>query len=601
MKQPVKSSLLVLAGIAVGIGLAIVIPAGYSLLSDLSNSASTESATSSTESATPFKSEERSFESLDSSQVSDPKVIADLNSSFARKTALFALLADVDVEELLEILKISNEISPASRREEIQSAVLQKLALIDPEVAFREVQKKPRLEQDPLLHSLFEEWSSTSLEHALAQAESLRGSQRETALRAILHSRDDLTEGERLQLAKQLGNEDLAKTLIANEKILEHTGSPSEKWKYIVNDGVDDEDQIELLLQVAELWFDEIGLEVLSRIHEEYRGNDTMYSTLVRSLTKHDPHAAIDFLLGVDGEQQESVGEVVMTSWARTDPVEALNALEVIEDTKLRNSLVNDLAWEWATRDPSVFLQNANLIEPAVPRLRALLGALGEIAKSSPREALRQVEMFADSNVDTSTLVRSITYTWSEKDPQATVDWILSNYGSEDPQRANLLQRALSQLSLENPHKAMEIALEQPVLENQPPPEYQIIAEMSYEEDLENTVELLSRVRPHPTNESRGYAYGLVGKAFIRNEQPNEALNLALKLPPTQREEYYRSFSYDWAYTNPLQLYEQLEDLSDDNAKSVFASALVDAQELRPLLTDQQLDQLREYVQEESE
>lgn len=597
MKQPVKSSLLLLVGTAIGIGLTIAILAGYSILSERDN---TNSAQFIGESATPHKLAELSLGAPDSAQISDPQAIADLHSSFARKTALFALLVDADVTELLEILKSSNEVSPPSRREEIQAAVFQKLALIDPEIAFREVQKEPRLEQDPLLHSLFEEWSSTNLEHALAHAASLRGSQQETVLSAILHSRDDLTEGERLQLAKQLGNENLAKILIANEKIFEHTGSPSEKWKLIVNDGVDDWEQLELLVQVAELWSDEVGWEVLSRIHEDQGENYRVRATLIRSLAKHDPQGALDFLSGVELEERESVGSVVVDSWARTDPIAALNALQGFEPPRLRKSFAEGLALVWALNDPVDLVENVNVLGPA-ERIRPLEYALGEIARISPEDALRQLELLADSIEDTSTIVRRIVSFWSEQDPQAAVDWIMSKYTIEDPRRSSLLPDALGRLSLENPNKAMGIALEQPVLEDQSPPEYRIISEMSRDADADSTIAMLARVRPDPRSESRSNAFYFVGRALIRNDRPDDALKLALQLSEAERVEYYADLTWTWAYDKPLQLFEYLEKLPNADVKSTFATALVAANEHLPRLTKQQMEIVRSYVQDDPE
>ncbi|MXW53652.1 MAG: hypothetical protein F4X44_08690 [Gammaproteobacteria bacterium] len=595
MKQTAKSSLLLLAGISIGIGLTVAILAGYSFLSERNN---TNSAQLVGESATSQRPAELSLGASESAQASDPQAIAELSSSFARKTALFALLADADVRELLEILKNSNEISPASRRGEIQSAVFQKLALIDPEIALREVQKKPRLEQDPLWHSLFEEWSSTNLETAIAQAESLRGSQRETALSAILHSRDDLAEDQRLQLAKQLGNENLAKTLIANQKIFEHTGSPSEKWKFIVNDGVDNRDQLELLVQIAELWSVEIGWKVLSRIYEDYREDYRVYFTLIESLSKLDPQGALDFLSEVELEERELVGRVVVDTWAQTDPIAALNALQGFEPPRLRKSFVDGLAYVWARNDPVHLVENVNLLGQA-ERIRPLEDALGKIAESSPEEALRQLELLVDSIEDTSTITRRIVDVWSEQNPQAAVDWIMSNYNIEDPRRSSLLPDALGKLSLENPNKAMAIALEQPVLEDQSPPEYRIILEMSWNADADNTVAMLARVRPDPRSESRSNAFYFVGKALIRNDRPDDALKLALQLSEAERGAYYADITWAWAYDNPLQMFEYLEKLPNADVKSTFATALVATNEHLPILTKQQMEIVRNYVQDE--
>lgn len=600
MTQLLKSGILLLTGIAVGVGLAVAIPAGYSLLSGGANRDRDNDGWIPIESLIRHESPELSTSESDSTQSLDPKAIAELNSSFARRAALYALLADAGDEKLLTMLRNSFAISPSSRREEIQSAVIQKLALTDPEIAFREVQTISRLQQGPLLRSMFEEWSSSNLEYAIARAESLRGLHRNTALRAILESRDDLPEDKRLEIARQLGNVQLAISLITSEKIAKHAGSPKEKWDFILNDSVEDRDQLDTLLHIAGLWSDEIGLEVILQIHEEVRDDYWIYSTLIRSLTSHDPQEALDFLSGVELEQRELVGRVVVESWARTDPLAALNALESVEPPRLRKSFVDNLSYVWARTDPVHFVENVDVLGLA-QRIRPLETAFGEIAQTSPEEALRQLERLANSIEDTSTVTRRIIYVWSEQDPQAAVDWILSNYTLEDPERSDLLPNALGKLSLEDPNKAMAIALEHPVLEDRTPPEYQIIWEMSWNADAESAVAMLARVRPNPRSESRSYAFSLVGTAFIRNDRPSEALKLAMQLSESERNEYYSYLTYAWAYENPLQLLENFDQLPSAQVKSMFASALVQANDTKPALTNEQIDKVKTYIQNESE
>jgi hypothetical protein len=308
----------------------------------------------------------------------------------------------------------------------------------------------------------------------------------------------------------------------------------------------------------------------------------------------------LNFLSGVELEERELVGRVVVDSWARTDPIAALNALQGFEPPRLRKSLVAGLSYVWARNDPVHLVENVNVLGLA-QRIRPLETALGEIAQVSPEEALRQLELLADSVEDTSTVTRRIVSVWSEQDPQAAVDWILSNYKMEDPQRSDLLPNALGKLSLEDSNKALAIALEQPVSKDRPPPEYQIIWEMSWYGDAENTVAMLARVRPDPRKESRSYAFSMVGTAFIRNDQPSDALKLALQLSEGERNEYYGYLTYEWAYQNPLQLLEQLEQLPDAQVKSMFASALVRANASKPALTNEQIDKVKTYIQDESE
>ena len=599
MKQSLKYVILLLIGIAIGVGSAIAISVIYSKLSDRTVSDTGTAIQNDDEPQGQAKSADLSpSEESELDLEIDLHKVVELGSSFSRRAALYSLLENANEKELVRMLSQSKTVSPISRRQELQTAIFRKFATMNPTAALREVQEIPKLQQGPLIFAVFQEWSSTELQEAIAHAEPLIGSQRTTAVEAILGSRSDLTAKQKLEIAQRLRNEDIARILIVKEELSKHIGNPSEQWNIIVNDDVDDTNQIESLTQVAELWKQEIGFEVLVHVQAAELDSYALHTTLIRRLTEDDPEAALNFLLSTQGEQRELIGRTVAGSWARSEPLAAFNALESFEPPWLRNSLRDSVAYVWASTDPVSLLENASLLDPA-NRTIPLGVALAEIARSSPQLALVQLETLAESIDDTTTFERSIVSAWSEQDPQTAVDWILSNYNPDDPKRSQLLPNALGNLSLENPHKAMRLALEQPVPTDQQPPEYRIIRQMSWNAELEVVADFLSRVRPDPKTNSRSYVFGLVGEAFIRNEQFDKAVKLAGQLPESQREKYFTNITYSWAYADPIHLYENLESLPTAKAKKYAAQALESINGRRPVLSDEQIDAIRTYLVDE--
>ena len=80
------------------------------------------------------------------------------------------------------------------------------------------------------------------------------------------------------------------------------------------------------------------------------------------------------------------------------------------------------------------------------------------------------------------------------------------------------------------------------------------------------------------------------------NGRPQRALELAIHLPDSQRAALYDSVIKTWALTNPIELMRVLEDLPDPTVSKMAASQLVQGHESNPLLSQDQLDLVKSFL-----
>lgn len=99
---------------------------------------------------------------------------------------------------------------------------------------------------------------------------------------------------------------------------------------------------------------------------------------------------------------------------------------------------------------------------------------------------------------------------------------------------------------------------------------------------------------------SKFSAYDIVGSALVRKGQTLEAWELGTDLDPKQQHSYYLQVIQEWARTDPINLYESLEDLpaSDDQSfLSIAALELLTRRfNYRQRLTDDQLKRARSFL-----
>lgn len=506
-------------------------------------------------------------------------------------TALYATLSLATEEELKDWWTQSQKIERKSHRETAQNTILRELAKINPQEALSYVDDVSIFQTDSLLITVFSEWAVADLDEAVEAIATLSGQQREIALIAILEVRDDLSNSELRSIAVQLGKEELYLKLVSDTQASLRIEKPQESWDLLLNDKVDDSLQLNSLAKVAETWHAQIGFEVLS--HALAVASDNR-ERLLRSIVQLDPPGAMDYVRGVDEESDKQfLASTVALEWARTDAQGALDAVSTIQPPTLASRLESLVARTWAYTKPNAVIENIELISEEF-RMETLENAFSRIADKDPKGAIEKLSSVEHQVGNTSSIVRSILYKWSDQAPDAAADWVLSTYPIEDPQRRKLLEPVLRDLVHQDPSKAFEIAVAQPISSHgYGGLEVVVMQGITGDGDIGLAKKLLPQVRE---GTSKTQVYSLIGGAMVEQSKFAEALDFGQELSESEQPQYYGSVLGDWTEKDPKNLFASLESLPSDSIQSLAAFQLVRYNQYTPVLTDDQVKHARTFL-----
>ncbi len=189
-----------------------------------------------------------------SSSVDDIAGLSEFKSDFARSVALLTMLERANESQVLELLEQSKSIANPDRRLSTQSDILRRFAIIDPVKAMTQATQVAWNRRAPLVRAIFSEWVYTDFEAAIEHARGLVESDQRVALETILKSRDDWSEQETIDLAREFGQESVALDVLEQALVASAVDDPEAAWNAILNDNKTDDDQRESLRSILEYW-----------------------------------------------------------------------------------------------------------------------------------------------------------------------------------------------------------------------------------------------------------------------------------------------------------------------------------------------------------
>ena len=508
--------------------------------------------------------------------------------------ALYNTFSQYSEKELKRWWIQSQKIERASHREIAQNVILLSLTAINPQEALGALDDASLLQKDVFSRTIFAEWAKLHLDDAIKAAAKLAGVHRSVALEAILKSRDDLTEDKRRAIAVRLEREDTYHKFFSEAKALQSTTDPRESWDILLNDDVDDSRQMGTLAIVAESWREQIGFEILSNIYQSEIKDYWIKNRLTAAIVKGDPALAFEYAQGVSEENEQSyLSKIIVGEWAHTDPLAALAAASTFEPSPLVSDLEEEIAEVWAKTKPYELIGNIELVA-VESRVSPLKLAFSHIAREDPLRAIEALSTVENSVGSTTPFLQRIVNEWSLQQPEAATDWVLNNFDQEDPPLLqSLLKETLPSLARQDPIKAFEIALKQPVPIFSHGLELRVIDQLTQDGNIEIAISLLPRVRKKNT---QTYAYNYVASAMVKKGRTFEALELGRNLEPERLQSFYGEVVRAWAGTDPISLYASLEDLPTSAAKKNAVSALFFNNDVYPIFKDDQLEQAKSLL-----
>ena len=338
-----------------------------------------------------------------------------------------------------------------SHREAIQSAVVRRFASLNPQAALSKTRTLPLHQQDVLLAILFHEWSILSLDQALVNASALEGRSKNHIMRTLLTSRADLSDAVRRDIAKRLGGESIGLALLAKERALELIDEPQVAWNTLVNDGLQNQFRIDAFVRIAVEWAAQDGLEVLQAVSntltEDVDNHYEIRDRVVIAVAQSDVVAAFEYVTTLNEESQGNLLRPVALTWANTDPAAALKAIDQLDNSPSSNYVAMDIVNQWTNSNPyEILTLLTNYSKPV--QMIAMEGVATKLIKDSPQESLRLIQEWKSAGFDMTSVVQSVILEWSFIDPNAALDWLVSQNSEEWVRYAEMIETTLRDLLL---------------------------------------------------------------------------------------------------------------------------------------------------------
>ena len=555
--------------------------------------------------------------------IEDPNLHTD---AFQRRLAIYTYVAGLSVQELtteLEAISSGSQKYSYLVTDELQEALVERLAIVQPETAvkFAVAQKVPEPDwitqwyvspsplteneppDMPVVRSVFSDWALSDLKSAIRGAKSLSTDAKSNALAGILASQAGQSLSTHRQIARELGNEERGVDSYVQAFSTGQIDNPKAAWDEVIALlEPNNYRRSQPLLNIASEWFKQDGFNVLEEINQSAVDANIKTGVIQRLLwqaAEDNPEQAFQFALKMpsEGGFNSSLTRVVMT-WSESDPQAAMQAVNSIEQSGLREQLQYIPVRSWTSKEPRYVLENLDLF-PTSLRDNVRRDAIRSIARDSPKEAAElALEMTQDLMV--GSIAHDIMRAWVEQDVEAAVNWVYNGPGSEESQSSWVSALAVS-LIKSDPRRAFDLAVKQELPEGssfmgmgsyQPPGlEAEVIRQIG-RQDLDLALELLPRVRDGITKVA---AYSSVADLYIDEGQASKALELGLKLPTEDQLNYFEGIAYSWARIDPAGLVESIEQFPSEEIRSRVASVLSNRW-IRENFTEEQINTLKQYL-----
>lgn len=555
--------------------------------------------------------------------IEDPTLHTD---AFQRRLAIYTHVAGLSVPELtteLEAISTGSQEYSHHVRDELQAALVERLAIVKPETAvkFAVAQKVPEPDWNtqlygspypvtedeppnmPVVRSVFSDWALSDLKSAIRGAKSLGTDAKSNALAGILASQAGQSLATHRQLARELGDEERGVDSYVQAFSTGQIEDPKAAWDEVIAlQEPNNFRRSQPLLNIASQWLEQDGFSVLDEINQstlELNIKSNLNYQLLSRAAEDNPHQAFQFALKMPGQGGFNMAlNSVVNSWSQSDPQTALQAVTGIEQSGLREQQQRNVARTWSRNEPRYVLDNLDLF-PANLQDTVKRDAITYFAQESPKEAAElALEQLEGTGVDF--VASQIMRAWVEQDVEGAINWVYNGPVSEENQYS-WISALTSSMVHSDPRRAFDLAVMQEIPERssfigmgtyQPPGlEADVIRQIAYR-DLDLAVELLPRVRDGIT---KVVSYESVGDRYIDAGHSSKALELGLKLPSEHQSRYFEDIAYSWARVDPSGLVESIEQLPSQELRSKIASSLSNRW-YRENFTEEQIDTLKQYL-----
>lgn len=536
-------------------------------------------------------------------------------SYFERSIALDNLLARASIDDCLKLLDESKKLTEMGLRNWTQQEIFRKLATIDPEAALVHTHDFLSNQRVQLVQAVFQEWAFSNFEAAVDYGEKyvqdVEYRESQAVLYSILQTKHDLSDDVRRQIGNRFGQEQFVVQMTEHEAKSALVENPINGWLQLLMGTESNLGESEEFLEVALSVIEKEGFDTFARLHRELPDRRSRTEILRRVLRARIEVVGYQWVFEKAVElidvSSRSIVFRIAEDWARRDIDSTLGAVARVANDDLRKYLRESVAIAWAERNPQRMLDNPISL-PVSLRNTAEYTALFELAVKDPPTATKYLDRMSDwesaefsgSQIDPSirrsSVVNSLMGNWASRDTEGAYEWLLASSESEESRDSLFFIDVLNQVSVANAEALVNVAMKYPIDAIGAASEGAIVASVA-RIDISTARNLVASVRDRA---SRINAHAAIGAALLKEDSnPNSSLEYAEELPQSDRAEYFLRLGGHWALESPKDAFKYIERLPSEEARSYAAFSLTQSNGWRQVLSEQQVEQLRPLLTEE--
>ena len=286
--------------------------------------------------------------------------------------------------------------------------------------------------------------------------------------------------------------------------------------------------------------------------------------------------------------------QMLLKSWARTDPSIAFRATTSIDNSETRTEMQQAIMTAWISVDPLAVLDAMEIV-PAELQDWSKQEVLIALSATTPTEAVKRLGIISNAGIKGSTAQEIVT-NWAKVDPEATRDWVLTDPDIQGFRRG-LMYRLVREVAKADPELAMKWALEEPTSERLRGRglEQDVVWAVASQGNFETAMLLAAQARDI---ENKQWSYTRVGNALVARGKIDDALNLLKEIPERYHNIYQEQVIANWVYSEPDVAFERLESFDSQGIREDVAAFLFYNNSSTKMLSKEQVRSLKDDLPE---
>ena len=502
----------------------------------------------------------------------------DYSEDLSRLSATYDLIGTADEAKLVDLFDqaIKRKYTQQDRawKSELISLISSQLAPINLNKAISLYDALTLDDAKYMLYGLMHAWASKDFEGAVEFARKQDTSIHSIALRGIVDANLSLPATTLRELGREFGDVEYVERALTARQMELDLADPDKAWASLINDPtIHREENFDRVKYVANALIDKYGVAEAEKLLDSISGPALRFGLSKSILTKialTEPDTAFNFALDISDDVFGTLLTTVIDIWANTDPKSALARVRLLERSRVRGRLEQEIVSSWVLSDLEKFTDSFDSI-PIELQDTARLSLIKQLAKNSIADAVTLLPDITDLASQEEAAI-SIVDSWIESDPDALFHWILSSPENER-YRSRLLSSFLEKLTRTDANHAFDLALSHPIVEETAIGLEVVVIDNLHISDSDHALDLLSRVRP---GETQLVAFESVARGLIHDKRTAEAIELGKRLSEEQQQKFFKNIATSLVtQETPKKILEILPKVPGKEAQSKIAESVL--------------------------